>query len=308
MSFNVSLSTESPESLYNATVKPRPPIGKVTVISVSFLTLFICLLGLVGNGVIIWLLSFRIKRNQFTVYILNLAVADFLFLLGCGIYTMYIICILVVKNIPATADIYIGILSEMLAKTGFNASCYLLAGISAERCLSVLFPFYNSILRPKHQAAIVAACLWGLATLTMALEVFVCKDDGNYLSKGAERCIPVIIFTSTVFVLVLLLMVFSSMILLIKIQKTSKFCRPPRFYIVILFTLLVFFVSIIPARVLSLLIFFDVVRSKTLPLIFYFIISICTAIHCTANPYIYITVGRWSKRIPLKMAVEKMFQ
>ncbi|MEE6510585.1 hypothetical protein FKM82_030561 [Ascaphus truei] len=210
MSFNVSLSTEAPESLYNASVKPRPPIGKVTVISVSFLTLFICLLGLVGNGVIIWLLSFRIKRNQFTVYILNFAVADFLFLLGCGIYTMYIICILVFKNIPATADIYIGILSEMLAKTGFNASCYLLAWISAERSLSVLFPFYNSILHPKHQAAIVAACLWGLATLTMVLEVFVCKDGGNYLSKGAERCdqCEPSRFTSTVFVLVLLLMVF----------------------------------------------------------------------------------------------------
>uniref|UniRef100_A0A8B9ICZ8 G-protein coupled receptors family 1 profile domain-containing protein n=1 Tax=Anser brachyrhynchus TaxID=132585 RepID=A0A8B9ICZ8_9AVES len=44
-------------------------------------TLLICLCGLVGNGAVLWLLGFRIRRNPITVYILNLAVADFTFLL-----------------------------------------------------------------------------------------------------------------------------------------------------------------------------------------------------------------------------------
>ncbi|KAJ6661473.1 hypothetical protein lerEdw1_014382 [Lerista edwardsae] len=37
----------------------------------------VCVLGLVGNGIVIWLLGFRLKRNPFTTYVLNLAVADF---------------------------------------------------------------------------------------------------------------------------------------------------------------------------------------------------------------------------------------
>ncbi|KAF7237382.1 Mas-related G-protein coupled receptor member H [Varanus komodoensis] len=37
---------------------------------------FLCILGLVGNGNVIWLLAFHIKRNTFTTYVLNLALAD----------------------------------------------------------------------------------------------------------------------------------------------------------------------------------------------------------------------------------------
>ncbi|NWI61907.1 MAS protein, partial [Calyptomena viridis] len=33
--------------------------------------------GLVGNGMVMWFLGFHMKRSPFTVYILNLAVADF---------------------------------------------------------------------------------------------------------------------------------------------------------------------------------------------------------------------------------------
>ncbi|XP_070420494.1 mas-related G-protein coupled receptor member F-like isoform X2 [Equus przewalskii] len=43
-------------------------------------TVLVSLCGLVGNGTVIWLLGFRIKRNPFSVYILNLAGADFAFL------------------------------------------------------------------------------------------------------------------------------------------------------------------------------------------------------------------------------------
>ncbi|KAL8181615.1 UNVERIFIED_CONTAM: hypothetical protein K2H54_013345 [Gekko kuhli] len=38
--------------------------------------LVICVFGAVGNGMVIWLLGFRIKRNPFSTFILNLATAD----------------------------------------------------------------------------------------------------------------------------------------------------------------------------------------------------------------------------------------
>ncbi|KAM6456269.1 mas-related G-protein coupled receptor member A1-like [Liasis olivaceus] len=45
--------------------------------------------GLLGNGNVIWILGFQIKRNPFTTFILILAIADFGFLIS--VVTHYII-------------------------------------------------------------------------------------------------------------------------------------------------------------------------------------------------------------------------
>nr|XP_019598157.1 PREDICTED: mas-related G-protein coupled receptor member B4-like [Rhinolophus sinicus] len=46
----------------------------------ALLTAIIAMVGLAGNTVVLWLLGFRMQRTAFSVYILNLAGADFLFL------------------------------------------------------------------------------------------------------------------------------------------------------------------------------------------------------------------------------------
>ncbi|XP_056676812.1 mas-related G-protein coupled receptor member G-like [Monodelphis domestica] len=43
-------------------------------------SLVIALVGPVGNSIVLWLLGFRTRRSPFSVYILNLAAADALFL------------------------------------------------------------------------------------------------------------------------------------------------------------------------------------------------------------------------------------
>ncbi|NWR53733.1 MRGRH protein, partial [Regulus satrapa] len=60
--------------------------------------LAISLCGLAGNGVVMWFMGFHTKQSPFTVYILNLAVADFsmliLFLLMFLVFlTIAIFCI-----------------------------------------------------------------------------------------------------------------------------------------------------------------------------------------------------------------------
>ncbi|NXB82922.1 MRGRD protein, partial [Donacobius atricapilla] len=52
-----------------------------SLIAFAGVCLGISLCGLVGNGVVMWFLGFHTKQNPFTVYILNLAVADFSLLL-----------------------------------------------------------------------------------------------------------------------------------------------------------------------------------------------------------------------------------
>lgn len=46
--------------------------------TLNFLTVIIAVVGLAGNGIVLWLLAFHLHRNAFSVYVLNLSCADFL--------------------------------------------------------------------------------------------------------------------------------------------------------------------------------------------------------------------------------------
>ncbi|ETE56765.1 Mas-related G-protein coupled receptor member B1, partial [Ophiophagus hannah] len=52
----------------------------VAALTLTFLTMLFCVLGMLGNGLVIWLLGSFVKRNTFAIYIINLSVADFGFL------------------------------------------------------------------------------------------------------------------------------------------------------------------------------------------------------------------------------------
>ncbi|NXQ86734.1 MRGRD protein, partial [Nyctibius grandis] len=100
----------------------------------------ICLCGLVGNGIVIWFLGFHMKQNPFTVYILNLAVADFSLIL------LFLLLILALLSLTACSyfenfiSFYIDFLFavEFLCHFFDLSSLSLLTAVSVERCISVL--------------------------------------------------------------------------------------------------------------------------------------------------------------------------
>ncbi|NWX71661.1 MRGRD protein, partial [Alca torda] len=104
---------------------------------ISGVFIFICLCGLVGNMLVIRFLGFQMKKNPFTVYVLNLAIADFSLLL-------FILLILTFYVVSAVNCFYrfvyerIRIILVVLFLFWYLASMYLLTAMSMERCLSVL--------------------------------------------------------------------------------------------------------------------------------------------------------------------------
>ncbi|OWK17238.1 hypothetical protein Celaphus_00013551, partial [Cervus elaphus hippelaphus] len=62
----------------NHTGQAHPQTFNAVTVTLYLLTAVIALGGLAGNAVVLWLLGFHSRRNAFTVYILNLAAADFL--------------------------------------------------------------------------------------------------------------------------------------------------------------------------------------------------------------------------------------
>ncbi|NXH73125.1 MRGRD protein, partial [Hydrobates tethys] len=101
----------------------------------------ISLCGLVGNGIVMCFLGFHMKQNPFTVYILNLAVADFSLLL------LFLLLLLATLSLTAICSYLYNFVSfyidfvflvEFLCHFFDLSSLGLLTAVSVERCISVL--------------------------------------------------------------------------------------------------------------------------------------------------------------------------
>ncbi|XP_006892127.1 PREDICTED: mas-related G-protein coupled receptor member X2-like [Elephantulus edwardii] len=150
----------------NGSYQPSPPnIDYLEMEPLIFriLALIIAAGGLFANGTVIWLLAFCLKRNSFSVYILNLAVADFIFLFLEMIFNLiYFI------SIPQDYIwfFFIGLLCNLL----YVVDLSILSCISTERCLSVLFPIWYRCRRPRHTSAVTCALLWTWSLLLIILK------------------------------------------------------------------------------------------------------------------------------------------
>ncbi|XP_006136447.2 mas-related G-protein coupled receptor member H-like [Pelodiscus sinensis] len=258
--------------------------------SLIYVCLLICLLGLVGNGIVLWFLGFRIKRNPFTVYVLNLAAADFGFLLFLALYRLGFILKLFYS---------LKYLDLLLAFT-YSSSVSLLTAISVERCMSVLFPIWYRCRRPKNMSAILCALLWALSCLLTGLGAYVCFSDSY------ECCQKMLLqLTSMNFLIFTPITVLSSLILIIKVQRSSLRHRPRKLYIVILLNVLFFLLFILPFCIVT---FFQKAINYD-----YFINSsfMLASLNSSINPVIYFLIGSYRNqkfRGSVKKALQSVFE
>uniref|UniRef100_K7FCH9 G-protein coupled receptors family 1 profile domain-containing protein n=1 Tax=Pelodiscus sinensis TaxID=13735 RepID=K7FCH9_PELSI len=266
--------------------------GNNVATAIIGVTLLFCLLGLVGNGIVLWFLGFRIKRNLFTVYVLNLAAADFGFLLCLPIsLTVYVAHLF---NL-----LFLITIMDLLLVFTYSTSLYLLTAISAERCVSVLFPIWHRCRRPTHLSAIVCALLWALSCLFSGLRAYFCFSDSY------ERCMVVLAqLTGTSFLIFTPIMVLSSLILIIKVRCSSQRRPPGKLYVVILLSVLFFLLFIVPFSILAF--FLNIVNYS------HFIATgfMLASLNSSINPVIYFFVGSYKKRQfrgTIKKALQNVF-
>ncbi|XP_034626399.1 mas-related G-protein coupled receptor member H-like [Trachemys scripta elegans] len=269
----------------------------IPIVVISSISLFICLVGLVGNGMVLWFLGFRIKKDPFTIYILNLAIADFGFLL-CMV--AFLIIIILYLHMDFLGGFVIIKAIQWVALFIYNTGLYLLTAISVQRCLSVLYPIWYRCHRPKNLSSIVCALLWALSILVTGLECYFCINDYDCSKMTIFSCVlSFLIFTP--------LMVLSSLTLFIKVRCSSQRHQSTKLYIVIMVTILFFLMFALPLRVIVLMAFL----SHTM--IHLFVMSLVILLPCmnsSINPFIYFLVGRHGKRQlrePLKEVFQRIF-
>uniref|UniRef100_A0A8C9UDD9 G-protein coupled receptors family 1 profile domain-containing protein n=1 Tax=Serinus canaria TaxID=9135 RepID=A0A8C9UDD9_SERCA len=250
-------------------------------------TLLICLCGLAGNGAVLWLLGFHIRRNPITVYILNLAVADFTFLLfmvpSSLLYLLEDVSYFRVVSLKYMRSLL------LLSLLSYNMGMYLLTAISIERCSSILFPLWYRCRRPQHLSWVVCALLWALSIAVMAVVTSLC------LSDKPEHCrvslISMHALTLAISMVFSLMMLVSNLFLFLKLRCGSRRRQPGKLFVAILLNVLLFFAFGIPFCVE---VFLNLPDSGDLfpedPSLF------LALLNCSLNPVIYVLVGSCQRR------------
>ncbi|XP_053575293.1 mas-related G-protein coupled receptor member H-like [Bombina bombina] len=289
------ICNSSASELWNLTNNAKPAKSTYNLV-ITLITMFVSTFGIAGNCLVIWFLFFKIKRNVSTVYILNLAIADTVFLLFVSI--VYFVCLIVFKK-PAYevrfGDTYIHKVLNIFSFSilfAYNTSLCLLTVISVERCISVLFPVWYHCKRPQYLPTIVCTMIWLLSCLLTLLEIIFCN---KLLRKPHEAicdkdCLPIFIVICCIsFMIFIPLMIISSLAILINVCTRSKQWQPTKLYIVITVTVLFFLVFAMPMRVL-LLVFY---KRNILPAFPIIEISVLfCSLSSSINPFVYYLVGR----------------
>ncbi|XP_052616193.1 mas-related G-protein coupled receptor member B4-like [Peromyscus californicus insignis] len=251
---------------------------------IDILAVIICVVGLTGNAIVLWLLSFHMHRNAFSVYVLNLAGADFLYLCSQTVFFLEEI-LLVFHTSYFHTSIYI---PNVLIFAHLSGLC-MIAAISVERCLSVLCPIWYHCQRPRHMSSVLCALLWIFSLLLSLLLGFGC----GFLGSGYRYSFC----NSTIFTTVVLTIVLSvvpcvfNLALLVRIFCGSQRIPVTRLYVTIALTVLVFLLFGLPFGIYLVILVSNETLLSVSSCNFYHLIAFLSCVNSCANPIIYFLVG-----------------
>ncbi|KAM9724251.1 chemerin-like receptor 1 [Menidia menidia] len=140
-------------------------------------------LGVLGNGVVIWVTGFKMKRTVNTVWFLNLAVADFLFTAFLPLSVTY-----TALDFHWPFGKFMCKLNTTISFLNMFASVYILVVISVDRCVSVVWPVWAQNHRNARKASIVSLCVWVLA-LVLSSPYFIFRDTApSFHNESIINC------------------------------------------------------------------------------------------------------------------------
>lgn len=137
-----------------------PREARVTRVFLVVVYSIVCFLGILGNGLVVVVATFKMKRTVNSVWFLNLAVADLLFNAFLPLHIAY--AAMDYHWVFGTAMCK---LSNFLLAHNMYTSVFLLTVISVDRCVAVLLPVWSQNHRSVRLAYTACVAIWALAFL-----------------------------------------------------------------------------------------------------------------------------------------------
>lgn len=217
------------------------------------INVIICVIGLGGNALVIWICGWKMKRTVITTWYISLAISAFLF---CAILPLEIFY-MITSHWPF--GLALCKLTSSALFLNMYSSVFLLVLISADRCIMISFPVWSHNHRTVQKAFGVVVLVWLLsALLTFPTVIFrqvkvhgsvtQCYTDYNGLSRHKTVVLSRFILG---FLIPFLMIVLCCSVLAVKLRSlTLKSTKP---YKVMALLILSFFLCWVPYHTFVLL-------------------------------------------------------
>ncbi|CAH1793451.1 unnamed protein product [Owenia fusiformis] len=161
--------------------QPLQPLTLSTVI-LSVLYVIICLVGIIGNGLVIYVILMFVKMKTVTnMYILNLALADLAFLVGLPFLTVTTIARHWVFGNHMCKIFFV------LHSINWFTSVFTLTVMSCDRWLAVCFPYKAMHYRTPINSRVICLAIWLVAFLVM-LPIMLYSGTSDPTNSGYKTC------------------------------------------------------------------------------------------------------------------------
>ncbi|KAM3923171.1 C3a anaphylatoxin chemotactic receptor-like [Leptodactylus fuscus] len=258
----------------------------VTLYSIIFV------LGIIGNGLVIWIAGFRMKKTISAVWFLHLAIADFL---CCS--SLPLLIALNLHILPDTPNVNLFcILIIILFTTNMCTSIYLLTAMSIDRCVSVMWPFWAKVHRTRRLVRITAGVIWGLSLLGAGLVGYsnrwclISRNEDEDRHKQQLKHNIQLVGLVIMFVIPFLIILTSYVIIFLKLRESKRPQRSQRPYRIITAVILGFFLCWFPIYIWPLTPSSNLRNSQRITIDI--IVTNLAYLNSCINPIIYVFMGQ----------------
>ncbi|KAG8544034.1 hypothetical protein GDO81_023205 [Engystomops pustulosus] len=269
------------------------------------------LLGLAGNGLVIWISGFKMKTIS-AVWFLNLAIADF-------ITSVFLIFRIMQMFLAFPSKYYSNLCNISITSlfTNMVTSVHFLILISLDRCVSVMWPFWSKIHRTKKLAWTLSAVMWTVNIIFFCFQFAIVDLDFLTFSEcsliydtpyriiryKASENVMLIMLNICLFTVPFLTIFISYGFILLKL-RTLRRRRSARPFVTIAAILTSFFVCWFPYQTWSLVSLrynewrIDLIINEIATILAYF--------NCAINPILYVLLSRGFKNNFVKSIPQKV--
>lgn len=139
----------------------------------------IFILGVLGNGIVIWIAGFKMTKSVNTTWYLSLAVSDFLV---CAIHPFNTAHLAIQDWV---FGLFLCKVTSFMMFVNMFSSIFLLVFISMDRCVSVMFPVWAQNHRTVRTASFIVVVAW-LCSVVLSIPSLVYRNVQEHM--GITHC------------------------------------------------------------------------------------------------------------------------